>query len=540
MTPRAQTAVECGLCPRRRRRGRSVDVRARPCDGVVRRSLARRAADRPAPGSGVHGARRIDPDPEARAADRPRLADTGRLLWFDTILGLNDDNSCAGCHSPAAGFGDTQSIAIGIDSNGVVGPDRAGPRNQRRAPMVLNTAFYPSLMLNDRFAALSGDPFDPSEGFLFPPPEGTSLSYLPHLLDAQAFIPPTERAEAAGFAFVGDNDAIRAEVVRRLNGSPAYRKLFARTSPAVRDGAPITYDMVAGAIAEFEFSLTFADAPIDRFARGDRSALDRPSRSVVRCSSSGTAGCVSCHQVGGRSNEMFSDFREHVIGVPQLVPSSTNVQFDGPGANEDFGREQVTGRTADRYAFRTSPLRNVALQPAFMHDGAFTSLEAAIRHHLDVVASALHYDPTAEGVDPDLSGAIAPVAPILAASTRWSPPRDRSRRGTSTPSWPSSARASSIRGRRRSGCATWCPTGCRADGRRSGSSSRRGRCGGSRPSTGDRLHPGEPPRGACPARPCGAPFVPWHDRAPWRRPSPTRRSTGSSACSAKPTAPSSS
>ena len=95
----------------------------------------------------------------------PRLADTGRLLWFDTILGLNDDNACAGCHSPAAGFGDTQSIAIGIDSNRVVGPDRIGPRNQRRAPMVINNAFYPSLMLNDRFASLSGDPFDPSQGF---------------------------------------------------------------------------------------------------------------------------------------------------------------------------------------------------------------------------------------------------------------------------------------------------------------------------------------------------------------------------------------
>lgn len=127
----------------------------------------------------------------------------------------------------------------------------------------------------------------------------------------------------------------------------------------------------------------------------------------------GQAGCVSCHQIGGRSNEMFSDFRERVIGVPQLVPSSTNVQLDGPGANEDFGREQVTGSAADRYAFRTSPLRNVTLQPAFMHDGAFTSLEAAIRHHLDVVASALNYDPRVEGVDPDLS-AVAPVAPILA------------------------------------------------------------------------------------------------------------------------------
>ena len=49
----------------------------------------------------------------------------------------------------------------------------SGPRNKRRAPMVLNTAFFPSLMWNSRFASLSGDPFDNSAGFLFPPPEGT-------------------------------------------------------------------------------------------------------------------------------------------------------------------------------------------------------------------------------------------------------------------------------------------------------------------------------------------------------------------------------
>src|SRR5262245_37578556 len=42
-----------------------------------------------------------------RRIDR-QLADLGRLLWFDTITGLNNDNSCAGCHSPTNGFGDTQ------------------------------------------------------------------------------------------------------------------------------------------------------------------------------------------------------------------------------------------------------------------------------------------------------------------------------------------------------------------------------------------------------------------------------------------------
>src|SRR5690606_775590 len=119
---------------------------------------------------------------------------------------------------------DAQPIAIGIDNNGVVGPGRTGPRNQRRTPMAINTAFYPRLMWNSRFHAPSGDPFDNSQGFVFPLPEGTSLSYLPHLLTAQAFIPPTERVEAAGFHFPGSSDDIRAEVLRRLNESPAYRE----------------------------------------------------------------------------------------------------------------------------------------------------------------------------------------------------------------------------------------------------------------------------------------------------------------------------
>jgi cytochrome c peroxidase len=343
----------------------------------------------------------------------PRLADVGRLLWFDTATGLNGDNACAGCHSPTAGFGDTQSIAIGIENNSVVGPDRAGPRNMRRAPTVINTAFFPTLMWNSRFTSLSDDPFDNSAGFLFPDPEGMTLSYLPHLLDAQAFIPPTERTEVAGFAFPGDNHAIRAEMLRRLNAIPAYRTLFGRIFPEVRHGAPITVDMFATAIAEFEFALTFANAPIDRYARGDLDALtDQEKQGALLFF--GQAGCVACHAVSGSSNEMFSDFREHVIGVPQIVPRLTNNIFDGPDANQDFGREDLTGNPADRYAFRTAPLRNVALAPAFMHDGAFLKLERAIAHHLDVFTSTDSYDPAAEGLAPDLAGPPGPVEPVLA------------------------------------------------------------------------------------------------------------------------------
>jgi cytochrome c peroxidase len=111
---------------------------------------------------------------------------------------------------------------------------------------------------------------------------------------------------------------------------------------------------------------------------------------------------------------MFSDFHEHVIGVPQIAPSLTNAPFDGPGLNEDFGLEQITGDPADRYKFRTSPLRNVVVQPTFMHNGAFTRLEDAIRHHLNATNSASNYTPGSQDLPADLSGPMGPMAPVLA------------------------------------------------------------------------------------------------------------------------------
>lgn len=79
--------------------------------------------------------------------------------------------------------------------------------------------------------------------------------------------------------------------------------------------------------------------------------------------------CIRCHAVAGQANKMFSDFQPHVVAWPQVVPANTNVTFDGDGVNEDFGLEQVSRNPADRYAFRTSPLRHISLQPALATAG---------------------------------------------------------------------------------------------------------------------------------------------------------------------------
>lgn len=397
-------------------------------------------------GAGFTG--RIESTLEARLGRRvdPALADLGRLLFFDKILGLHNDNSCAGCHSPAFGFGDSQPMAIGVDNNDTVGPNRSGPRNQRRSPMAANAIFYPALMWTPRFVALSGDPFDPSLGFKFPPPEGV-VNGEPTLLAAQGSLPSTELVEMAGFTGITANpgpfgprhfqfddghgqtlpapDAtgfhnfpIQAAVDARLNANFEYLDRFGKV---FNGGVPlepggITISMRRRALAEFQTTLTAADAPLDRFARGALQAMS-PAQKRGALLFFGTANCIACHAVAGHANEMFSDFRPHRIGGPQLAPrfgvGTGNVIFDGPDENEDFGFEQTEGDPALRYKFRTAPLRNLKAAPAFFHNGAFKTLEAAIAHHLDVAASLTTYDPAANRVPLDL--AVGPSAGMLAA-----------------------------------------------------------------------------------------------------------------------------
>ena len=447
----------------------------------------------------------------------PAKAQLGRLLFFDKFVGLHGDNSCAGCHSPMNGFGDSQSMAIGVENNDLVGPRRAGPRNQRRTPSVVNTAFYPNLMWNGRFSAISGDPFDNSQGFLFPPPEGTTRfpagdPDFQHLLQAQAHIPPTELSEAAGFTGICDssvtssrfqtksiggarlvkkagdsritaqfdfsatsavkafmsrdqqmltgepvidfcqfdvpaigrtgvplpppvrvkrpdggfdefrNEPIRDVLAGRLNANESYRRQFRAAFPELGPNDPITFAMFGQAVAEFEFAVTFMNAPIDRFARGENAAMSAAQKRGALLFF-GKASCVQCHAVAGRSNEVFSDFQMHVAGIPQIAPKfgaglgdvpfrNRRGQFSEDG-NQDFGLFDITEENGDIYKFRTSPLRNLAVQAAFFHNGAFTSLSEALRHHLDAIELGPQYDPVQAGVAVDLTHNTGPIAPVL-------------------------------------------------------------------------------------------------------------------------------
>ena len=349
---------------------------------------------------------------QPRSSSDNKLADLGRLLWFDQLHSLGRDNTCGGCHSPANGMGDSQPMAIGVQSNGIVGPSRTGPRNQRRSPTIVNTALFPRLMWNNRFEALSGDPFDGSEGFSFPAPEGDErfsaaenrLHDVQHLLQAQAHIPPTELIEVGAFEGVCPggcrsrasipgcasststapacrcrcptggfrNEPIRQVALAALNANAEYRKRFGQVFKEVKRGALIDFFMFGKAIAEFEFTLVFADAPLDRFARGHQNAMT-PTKSAARCCSS----VRRLRVVPPRRRQLERNVQRlprarpgGPAGLPAVRRQHRQLHFLRPSENEDFGREERSGDPGDRYKFRTSPLRNLAVQAGFFHNGA--------------------------------------------------------------------------------------------------------------------------------------------------------------------------
>ncbi|NOX59139.1 MAG: c-type cytochrome [Planctomycetes bacterium] len=318
--------------------------------------------------------------------------DLGQALFFDKILSGNSNISCSTCHLPDAASGDALSLpfgqgGLGRAANRVPPTDDNGddiiiPRN---APEVFNRADFKTMFWDARVAA------DGNGGFTTPAGDQL-LAGLDSVLAAQAMFPVTSDAEMRGFTgenAIGDLDdddltGIWAALMDRLMGITEYEQMFSTAFPNV-DTNSFTFAHAANAIASFEIEhWTLTDAPFDLYLAGDNDAMsEQEKRGAVLFY--GNANCSSCH-----AGTLMTDEEFHNRAVPQLGPG----KGDGDDGLSDFGRMRETNAEADKYRFRTPPLRNVADTGPWMHDGAYTTLEAAARHCLDPVARMGDYDPT--------------------------------------------------------------------------------------------------------------------------------------------------
>ena len=336
----------------------------------------------------------------------PEKIELGQMLFFDKELGGNRDMACATCHHPFFATGDGLSLSIGTGGFGLGSGRTRGagrPFIPRNAPEIFNRGapHWTSQFWDSRVVEASDGTFITPAGDLLP-------AGLDSVLAAQAMFPVTSAAEMRGEpsdlldVFGAPNElsqipaadlhAIWQALMDRLLAIEAYEDLFADAYP----GTPIEdlgFQHAANAIAAFEAAaFTFLDCPFDQYVGGDDSALTSAQKRGASLFF-GKANCSSCH-----SGPLLTDQRHHNLAVPQLGPGKA------PEAPLDFGRARETGDERDLFAFRTPPLRNVAETGPWMHNGAYTSLEGAVMHHLDVVDSLLNYD--ASQLDPDLQGMV--------------------------------------------------------------------------------------------------------------------------------------
>ncbi len=85
----------------------------------------------------------------------------------------------------------------------------------------------------------------------------------------------------------------------------------------------------------------------------------------------------------------FTDerFPQHRRGLAPLTSSGQ------AGALDDLGRFVVTGNDADRGAFKTPTLREVARTAPYMHDGSFATLDAVVEFYDGGGRPNPHIDP---------------------------------------------------------------------------------------------------------------------------------------------------
>ena len=338
----------------------------------------------------------------------------GRLLFFDKILSGNKNISCATCHHPTLGTGDAQPLSLGEGAAGLGKLRRATaetpllgrvPRNAQPLYFLGAKAF--TRLFHD--GRLEADPKDTWPSGFWSPAREQLPAGLDNVLAAQAMFPVISDIEMAGHQ--GENPIATAAALdrlvgpegawallaRRLQAIPDYVRLFKAAFPEVREAADITFVQAANAIAAFEAAAFRPDgSPFDRYLETrDRSVLG-PAAARGLDLFYGKARCAVCH-----SGKFLTDQRFHAIAMPQVGPGKNDgweqSYWEATGFRarlQDFGRQRVTQVPVDKFRFRTPSLRNVELTGPWGHAGAFDTLEAVVRHHLDPVASLERFEGT--------------------------------------------------------------------------------------------------------------------------------------------------
>ena len=236
----------------------------------------------------------------------PEKIELGQMLYFDPRLSSSGVISCHTCHNLSLGGTDRLPTSLGHEF-------QTGGRN---APTVLNAVFFDLQFWDARAVGLEAQAQGP----------------------IQASVEMAMPADAA---------------VNTIASIEGYLPFFEAAFPDETN--PVTFENIAKAIATFERTLITPDDGLDRYLRGDETALSDDARRGLEILTQ--VGCIACHN-------------------GPMLSLGTLMRFNH---GEDTGRMTVTGDPADDHLFRVATLRNISLTAPYFHDGSAATLDDAIR-----------------------------------------------------------------------------------------------------------------------------------------------------------------
>lgn len=362
-------------------------------------------------------------DPTNAVADVERAAELGRALFHSRALSKAERVSCATCHDPRDSFADGQRLAEGLLPLERHTPALWNVAHQRwffwdgRADSLWAQALVPledplehSFSRTEVARAIASDPelARPYEDLFGPLADFSDESRFPPYARP---VPENDRAhelarEHARRAAGGDEAAQPHH--EHIGGSGFYhphQRGWDAMTPEDRDLVNGVFVNAGKCIAAFQRRFRSARSDFDVFVEGlregDAAKIEALSPAARRGFELfvGEGQCTACHHGPLLSDLEFHDTRVPAVeGAPAEDPgrergrrslrasefgvtSRWSDDPDGPATDKVRFLPDDEHRHAGSPEFKTPSLRNVALTPPYMHNGAFDTLEAVVRFY---------------------------------------------------------------------------------------------------------------------------------------------------------------
>lgn len=315
----------------------------------------------------------------------------GRQLFEDTNLSLHRNQACVSCHGLAPAG--AEHIAASASQSGFVDPENvvtgsavskgsvAGVSGVLNAPTISYARFSPAFH------------WDAAEGLYI---GGQFWNGRATSLAEQAkgpFLNPREMAMPSAWAVIsrvkehaGYREAFRRLYDIELDDIPARELAAPDQRPPV--GVQEAYQRLAQAIAAFEQSRMFSpfSSKFD-FVLAGKTRFSADEQAGLELFKGDKAQCAACHPVepgiapgGGVLPPLFTDFSYDNLGVPRNVNIPGNPPPDpGLGGRPDVAAADPQREELGKHKVMT--VRNVALTPPYMHNGALRTLEQVVHFY---------------------------------------------------------------------------------------------------------------------------------------------------------------